>query len=75
MLKVTQKLNPEDLVYGKHIISFVSNFLTEVTNTDELYKICNQFNNKINELKSVSLAGQDDVIDYVIENAWLVYNN
>ena len=41
MLKVTKKMNSDDLVYGKHLIYLVSNFLTEVTNTDELYKTLN----------------------------------
>ena len=75
-------MKPEDLVYGKHnfnrygtIISFVSNFLTEVTDTDETYKMLNEFNNETNELKSDYLAGQDEEIDDVIENASLVYNN
>ena len=47
-------LKPEDLVYGKHkfnrygtVISFVSNFLTQVTNTDEMYKMLNEFNNEV----------------------------
>ena len=47
-------LKPEDLVYGKHkfnrygtVISFVSNFLAQVTNTDEMYKMLNEFNNEV----------------------------
>ena len=51
-------MKPEDLLYGKHnfkrygmVIFFVSNFLTEVTDIDEMYKMLNDFNNKINELK------------------------
>ena len=61
-------------IYRKHfnrygtIISFISNFLKEVTNTDEMYKVLNEFNNEINELKSGYLAGQDEEIDDVIEN-------
>ena len=73
----------EDLVHClvKHvnryetITSFISNFLTEVTGTDEMYKMLNEFNNEINELKSDYLAEQDQEIDDVIENASLVYNN
>ena len=45
-------MKPEGLVYGKHnfnrygtIISFTSNFSTDVTDTDEMYKILNAFNN------------------------------
>ena len=30
------------------IISFNSNFLTEVTDTDEMHKMLNEFNNEIN---------------------------
>ena len=51
-------------MYRKHnfneygtVIPFVSNFLTEVTDTDANYKILNEFNNEINELKSDYLAG------------------
>ena len=50
MLKLTKKTKPEDLVYGKHnfnrygtVISFVSNFLTEVTDIDEMFKTFNEF--------------------------------
>ena len=82
MLKLTKKMKPEDLVYGRHncnryrmVISFISNFLTEVTDTDEMYKILNEFNNKINELKIDYLAGQCEEIDDVTENASLIYNN
>ena len=42
--------------------------MTEVTNADEMYKILNEFDNEINELKSEYLAGQDEEIDDVIEN-------
>ena len=73
-------MKPEDLVYEKHnfnsygtIIFFTSNFLTEVTDTDEVYKMLNEFNDEINELKSE--VGQDEEIDDVIKNASLVYNN
>ena len=56
-------------------MSFFSNFLTEVTDNDEMYKLFNEFNNEINELKSDYLAGQDEEIDDVIENALIVLNN
>ena len=56
-------MKPENLIYGKRnfnrcgrTISFVSNFFTEVSDTDEMYKILNKFNNEINELKSGYLA-------------------
>ena len=69
----------EDLICEKHnfnrygtILSFISNFLTEVTNTDEMYEILSKFNNEINELKSDYLGGQDDEADDVIENAFIV---
>ena len=72
-------MNPEDLVYEKHyfnrygmVISFVSYLLTKVTNTDGMYKMLNEFNNKTNEVKSDYLARQDEEIDDVIENALLV---
>ena len=55
--------------------NIISNFLTEVTDTDEMYKMFNEFNNEINELKSDYLAGQDEKINDVIENASIVYNN
>ena len=81
-VEMNKRMKPEDLVYRKHnfnryrkIISFISNFLTEVTDTDEMYKMLNEFNNEINELKSDYLAEQDQEIDDVIENASLVYNN
>ena len=48
--------------------------MTEVTGTDEMYKMLNEFNNEINELKSDNLAGQVEEID-VIENVLIVYNN
>ena len=57
--------------YGT-IISFISKFLTEVTNTDETHQIVNGFNNQISELKSDSLTGHDEEIDDVLENASLV---
>ena len=53
-------------------MSFFSNFLTEVTDNDEMYKLFNEFNNEINELKSDYLAEQDEEIDDVIENALIV---
>ena len=39
--------------------------MTEVTDTDEMYKMINGFNNEINELKSDYLAGQYEEIDDV----------
>ena len=78
-VEIDKRIKPEDLVYGKHnfnrygtIISFISNFLTEATNTNEMYKMLNEFNNEINELQSDCLAGQDEEIDDVIENCSLV---
>ena len=75
-------MNPEDLVYGKYNFnrygttkSFSSNFWTEVTHTDEMYKMLNEFNNKINELKCDYLNGKDEEIDDAIGNASTVYNN
>ena len=75
-------MNHEDLVYGKHnfnyyetILSFISNFLTEVTDTDEMYEILNEFNNEINELKSDYLPEQDEQLDDAIENASIVYKS
>ena len=53
------------------VISFVSNFLTVVTNTNNMYKMLIEFDNEINELRSDYLAGQDEKID-VIKNALLV---
>ena len=81
-VEIDKRMKPEDLVYGKHslnihgtVISFVSIFLREVNDTNEMYKMCNEFNNQKNELNSDYLTGQDEEIDGVIENAWLVYNN
>ena len=80
-VEINKRMKPEDLVYGKQnfnrygtIISFISNFLTEVTDTDEMYKMLNEFKNEINEFKSDYLVGQDEKIDDVIENASIVYN-
>ena len=49
-------MNPEDLIYGKHnfnrygtVKSFVSNLFTEVTDSDEMYKMLNDFSKEINE--------------------------
>ena len=74
-VEIDKGMKPEDLVYGNHnfkryrtVISLLSNFLTEVTDTDEIYKV-------LSELKSDYLAGQDEEIDDVTENASLVYNN
>ena len=60
--------------YGT-IISFVSNFLTELTDSNEMYIMLNEFNNEIIEWKSHYLAQQDEEFDDVLENALLVYNN
>ena len=49
--------------------------MTDVTDTDEMYKIFNEFNKWINELKGDCLAGEDEQIDDVIENTSWVYNN
>ena len=75
-------MKPDDIVHRKHnvntygtIRSFISNFSTEVVDTDEMYKMLNKFNNEINELKSDYSAGEDKEIDAVIENASLVFNN
>ena len=72
----------QDLVYGKNdcnrygiVASFLSNFLTEVTDTDEMYKMLNDFNNEINELKGDYLAGREKEIDDILENISLVYSN
>ena len=46
--------------------------MTKVTDTDEMCKMLNEFNNGINELKNDYLVGQDEEIDDVIENATLV---
>ena len=80
--EIDKRMRPEDLVYGKHnfnrygtIIPFISNFLTEVIDTDVMYSMLNEFNTEINELKSDYLAGQYEEIDDVIENVSLVYNN
>ena len=60
--------------YGT-IISFVSNFLTELTDSNEMYIMLNEFNNEIIEWKSHYLDQQDEEFDDVLENALLVYNN
>ena len=60
--------------YGT-IISFVSNFLTELTDSNEMYIMLNEFNNEIIEWKSHYLTQQDEEFDDVLENALLVYNN
>ena len=72
----------QDLVYVKNdcnrhgiVASFLSNFLTEVTDTDEMYKMLNDFNNEINELKGDYLAGREKEIDDILENISLVYSN
>ena len=60
--------------YGT-IISFVSNFLAELTDSNEMYIMLNEFNNEIIEWKSHYLTQQDEEFDDVLENALLVYNN
>ena len=60
--------------YGT-IISFVSNFLTELTDSNEMYIMLNEFNNEIIEWKSHYLTQQDEEFGDVLENALLVYNN
>ena len=75
-------MKSEDLVYGKHnfnrygmIISFISNFLTEVT--DEMYKMLNEFNNEISGLKMKRVVVDDLLVyknelkyfdDYILKN-------
>ena len=63
-VEIDKRMKPEDLVYRKHnfkrygtIISFISNFLAEVTETNGTYKMLNQFKNEINKWKSDYLAG------------------
>ena len=75
-------MKPEDLIYGKHnfnrygtVKSFVSNLFTEVTDSDEMYKMLNDFSKEINELKSDYLTGEDEELDDVIENVSSAYNN
>ena len=55
------------------VISFPSNFLTEVIDSDEMHKILNEFRNEINELKNEYLVGKDKKICEVIKNTLLVY--
>ena len=54
-VEIDKRMKPEDLVYRKHnlnrygtIIFFISNFLAEVTETNETYKMLNEFKNEIN---------------------------
>ena len=75
-------MKPEDLIYGKHnfnrygtVKSFVSNLFIEVTDSDEMCKMLNDFSKKINELKSDYLTGEDEELDDVIENISSAYNN
>ena len=56
-VEIDKRMKAEDLIYEKHnfnryrtIMYFISNFLTEVTDTDETYEMLNEFNNEINEL-------------------------
>ena len=51
------------------MINFVFNFLTEVTDTDEMVRMLKQFGNEITELKGNYLARQNQEIDDVIEKA------
>ena len=81
-VEINKRVKSEDLVYGKHnfnrygtALSFVSSFLTEFAGTDKMYKMLNELNNEINELKSDCLARQEEDIDDVIQNALLVYKN
>ena len=53
-IKIDKIMKPEDLVFGKHnfnrygtITSLIFNFLTEGIDTDEIYKMLNEFNNEI----------------------------
>ena len=75
-------MKPEDLIYGKHnfnrygtVKSFVSNLFIEVTDSDEMCKMLNDFSKKINELKSDYLTGEDEELDDVIENVSSAYND
>ena len=69
----------EDLIYNFNrygtMISFISNFLIEVTGIDEIYEILNKFNKEINKLKSDYLTEQYEEIGNIIENASIIYNN
>ena len=58
-----------------YLIDFAYNFLAEFNNIDEMFKRFIEFNNVINELKIDYLAGEDEDIDNVIENASLVCDN
>ena len=49
--------------------------MAEFNNIDEMFKRFIEFNNVINELKIDYLAGEDEDIDNVIENASLVCDN
>ena len=76
-VEINKRMKPEYVIYEKHnfnryrrIISFIPNFLTEVTDTDEIYEMLHEF--EINELKSDYFAVQDEEIDDAIENASLV---
>ena len=69
----------EDLIYNfnryRTMVSFISNFLIEVTGIDEIYEILNKFNKEINKLKSDYLTEQYEEIGNIIENASIIYNN
>ena len=69
----------EDLIYNFNrygmMVSFISNFLIEVTGIDEIYEILNKFNKEINKLKSDYLTEQYEEIGNIIENTSIIYNN
>ena len=53
-IKIDKIMKPEGLVFGKHnfnrygtITSLIFNFLTEGIDTDEIYKMLNEFKNEI----------------------------
>ena len=79
-VEIDKRIDSEDLVDGKYSfnryrikIFLISNFLTELPDTDDMYKILNEFNNGIKWIKKYCLARQDEEIDDIMENASLVY--
>ena len=59
-VEIDKRRDPEDLVYRKFNFNryrtnmfFISNTLTEVPDTDDMYKTLNEFNNEINKLKNI----------------------
>ena len=68
------RLKPDNFERYGIMISFNSNFLTKISDTDQICKILSEFNKKINELKSDCLAGQDKEI-MSKKNDSLIYNN